>query len=646
MERHVSELTGVQIDKACKDVARLCFVSHDPDAYHNPNAVELLPLPEKEKAKAPLSVNSVVSDINARQRIATELLGGIRWESETRGHCTCPGKHLHTTGDAERDCKIDLDGAPTVHCFHDHCRGILDAINREMRSRVGKAEHQVKPRAAKVEVRSGETAGDGSELTSLTSLGGVDFPAPLEEAAFRGLAGDFVKRFLPHTEADAAALLFQFLVGFGNVIDRHAYMIADGAFHHCNINVVLVGQTSKGRKGSAWWHVLRLLKAVDEHWADECIASGLSSGEGLIWAVRDPITKTVPQKEKGKFTGEHVTIVADAGVSDKRLMVVETEFSTVLKVMSREGNTLSPVIRNAWDGAHVLRTLTKNSPARATDAHISIIGHITREELRQGLTQTESANGFGNRILWVAVKRSKCLPEGGEIVAIADLVLRAQKAVECAKTIGELKRDDAAREAWAREYAKLSNGKPGLVGAIIARAEAQVLRLSELYALLDCSKLVSVEHLNAALACWRDSERSAKWTFETGTGDKNADKILAALTVAAEKGLTKLEITCNVFNRHATRFEIDEALRLLHRLGLASRKQEETRGRPAERWFLKPRPCEVSEESETTSPDTSLNSLSSPAPAPEKHDAAPRDAESGPPRYSPIIGDELGVGRL
>ena len=53
----------------------------------------------------------------------------------------CPGEHLHTTGDNERDCKIELDGAPTVHCFHNHCRGILDAINRELRSRIGKAEY-------------------------------------------------------------------------------------------------------------------------------------------------------------------------------------------------------------------------------------------------------------------------------------------------------------------------------------------------------------------------------------------------------------------------------------------------------------------------------------------------------------------------
>ena len=91
----------------------------------------------------------------------------------------------------------------------------------------------------------------------------------------------------------------------------------------------------------------------------------------------------------------------------------KAEFANVLKVVTREGNTLSPVIRSAWDDGN-LRTMTKNSPARATDAHISIIGHITREEYRRELTETESANGFANRYCIVAVERSKCLPEGGK----------------------------------------------------------------------------------------------------------------------------------------------------------------------------------------------------------------------------------------
>jgi hypothetical protein len=423
-----------------------------------------------------------------------------------------------------------------------------------------------------------------------------------------------VRKIEPQTEADPAALLVQILVAFGNVIGRNAHAIADGSRHYAHLNTVLVGETAKGRKGTAWQHVRRLFAAADKGWPER-IVNGLSTGEGLIWAVRDPIQKKEPLKEKGRHTGEYETVVIDYGVEDKRLLVVEAEFAKVLKVMSREGNTLSPVIRSAWDDGN-LRILTKTSPAHATDAHISIIGHITRGESRRNLTETESANGFANRFCFVAVKRSKCLPEGGEAVPVANLVQRLQEAVEFAKDAGELRRSKEARGLWASVYPKLSEGKPGLLGAITARAEAQVFRLSNLYALLDCSGTVEVAHLRAALALWAYCERSAQWVFESGTGNKNADRILAALKVAGEKGLAKWEITANVFNRHVPKFEIDEALRLLHDLKLATYKRDKTGGRPCERWFYKAKQCEESEESrsgEGKQGDTSHSSHPTPS---------------------------------
>src|SRR5207245_7846303 len=119
-----------------------------------------------------------------------------------------------------------------------------------------------------------------------------------------------------------------------------------------------------------------------------------SSGEGVIWALRDPIYKL----EKGQ------TVVSDAGVEDKRLLVIEAEFASTLRVLSREGNTLSATLRNGWDDGR-LATMTKNSPATATGAHISIIGHITADEMRRHLDSTEAANGFPKRFLWVSDTR-------------------------------------------------------------------------------------------------------------------------------------------------------------------------------------------------------------------------------------------------
>ena len=165
-----------------------------------------------------------------------------------------------------------------MHCFHDHCRGILDAINRELRSRIGKTEYQ------------------RTEVTSLASPGVDDYPKPPDEAAFYGLAGDIVRRILPQTEADPVALLFQLLVAFGNIIGHTAYTVADGARHYCNIFGVLVGETSKGRKGTAWQNILNIIQHLDEQWCNNCITHGLSSGEGLI-QIRRSQTPRAPRPD-------------------------------------------------------------------------------------------------------------------------------------------------------------------------------------------------------------------------------------------------------------------------------------------------------------------------------------------------------------
>jgi len=147
-EQHVRELTSFQIDESGKDVSRLCFLSHDPQLYHNPDATGIEPLPEPVK---PRPAPSGMVNLSERQRIAGELLGEIDWQSETSGFVTCPGKHLHTSGDNVRDCELHLDNVPTLHCFHNSCRGILDGVNHELRSRIGKAEYVAPTNSTKVE---------------------------------------------------------------------------------------------------------------------------------------------------------------------------------------------------------------------------------------------------------------------------------------------------------------------------------------------------------------------------------------------------------------------------------------------------------------------------------------------------------------
>lgn len=409
------------------------------------------------------------------------------------------------------------------------------------------------------------------------------WPEPLAPEAYHGLAGRFVRAVEPASEADPAALLVQFLLAAGNLIGRTAHALVENDRHHANEFAVLVGRSAKGRKGTSMGRVRATFARAEELWSAERVTSGLSSGEGLIWSVRDPIEKQEKITQRGEAP-RYETVVADPGVEDKRLFVVEPEFANVLKQTERQGNTLSAVLRQAWETG-TLRSLTKNSPARATDAHVSIVGHITDEELRRYLTATESANGFGNRFLWFLVRRSKLLPDGGtpDLSALAAVERELAEVPEFARSAGEVRRDAAAGTLWREVYPVLSADRHGLAGSLTGRAEAHVLRLSLIYAVLDRSPVVRTEHLLAALAVWQYAEESVLCLFGDSTGNPMADDILALLRNAAG-GMSRSEIR-ELVGKNVPAERISQALGVLLGLNLARFERRETGGRPVELWF-------------------------------------------------------------
>lgn len=453
---------------------------------------------------------------------------------------------------------------------------------------------------------------------------GSDWPTPPEDEAFHGLAGDLVRTLEPATEADPAALLVQFLVMFGNVIGRISHATVEDTPHYANLFAVLVGGTSNGRKGTSFGRVKPLFHALDEEWIKRRNVGGISSAEGLLYQVRDA-------NERDE----------DEGEPDKRLMLTEPEFANVLKQMERQGNTVSVYLRELWDGREVVRTLTKNDPVKATDAHVSMIGHITPEELLRCLTATEMANGFANRFLFVCVRRSKFLPDGGSPnpLALRALGIALGKAVEFARTAGEIHRP-VGNPLWHAVYPILSGERNGLAGAMTARAAPITLRLAMLYALLDRSSVVRPAHLLAGLAVWDYAERSVNFLFGDRTGNPLADEVRELLR-NAPAGLTRTELVA-ALGRHQFGDKLTSALAALQSAGLARCERKETGGRPSERWFATDKAamesplmrtarqalagCDESDESDrsprrrtTDPPLSSLSSLSSPSHSPKIH---------------------------
>lgn len=379
----------------------------------------------------------------------------------------------------------------------------------------------------------------------------------LHPAARHGLAGDALQAIEPTTEADPVATLVTMLTMFGTAVGRGPHLLVGDSRHGANLFNVMVGDTSRSRKGTSKDGPLRLISIADPDFTGR-IQGGLSSGEGLIWAVRDEI-----QRFNTK-TGEYE--IAEPGIPDKRLLAIEEEMSQILKTGQRQGATISEIIRRAWDAPDVLQTMTKTSPAKATGAHIGMVGHITKTELQREITETDLANGLANRFGWFRVRRSKLLPNPVRMPddVAYELGERIRSALMFARETGLVVRDADATDLWNIAYPELERNRPGLAGAITARASPITLRFALIYALLDRSRVIRPEHLEAAIAVWDYAEASVLSIFGDLTGDAVADRILTMLTTEGQ--MTRNDLT-DAFGRNVSSARIGHSLDLLHRAG-------------------------------------------------------------------------------
>jgi hypothetical protein len=384
----------------------------------------------------------------------------------------------------------------------------------------------------------------------------------LHPAALHGVAGRIVRLLAHHTEAHPAAILLQLLASFGNLIGPGPHCMVESTRHALNLFIVLVGDSSKARKGTSWNLIANLFEGVDPLWLQTCVNSSRLTAAGLLQALRDQDPPT-----------------------ERRLLALSEEFATVLYNVRRGNGHLSPLLRCAWDSGN-LPTLDLDRSLRVTAAHFSLIAHVTQQELTRNFRHEQAHNGFANRCLWTWVQRAQCLPEGGSPpahdLAVAAGELRRAAVWATARPAILFRRDQEAAAMWARYYANYSYGQPSLHGTATSRAEAQILRLSALYAALDSSELIRPPHLEAAFAVWQYCYESATHLFGLCSGDSIADRIREAVE-ASYDGLSKTQII-RLFQGHVELDRIDSALQQLASLGALHRYSQPTNGRHAIRW--------------------------------------------------------------
>lgn len=409
----------------------------------------------------------------------------------------------------------------------------------------------------------------------------------LSPEVYHGLVGEIVRAVEPETEADPAGVLVCLLAGIGSAVGRGPHF-SHGKRHGANLFAVVVGDTAS-RKGTAWAVASRLLKKADPEWAERCVAYGFGSGEGLVHRIRDDAERHEAVKEKGVVAGYAPVVVP--GVADKRLMMVEEEFAKVFKLARQERSTLTPIIRNAYDAIPLEFANKGDNAYRVREPHVSILGQITPQELRRCLEGSAYLfDGFGNRFLYVLVKRTRFLPRGGEWGVIDPFAGRLAEAVAAAKTAGLLKLSAEAGAVWDAAYPTLERAKPGEYGLAVARGSDQVMKLSLIFALVDGATEIGVGHLRAGRAVWDYCDRSA-WAIFGNHADntpfppQEEPLWLTVLNqIGRSPGLSKSDLLRA--NRRNTADEIAGALAYLETHGLAHPQEDDAEGpgRRAERW--------------------------------------------------------------
>lgn len=388
-------------------------------------------------------------------------------------------------------------------------------------------------------------------------LGGVI--APPNQRILGGTIGEWLQMVEPHTEASLASLGLGVLCGLGAYMGRQINLCQGNIRVTPNLFGVQVGPTGDARKGTADSLIYQLLTTIDPTFGNN-ISSGFGSGEMLVFKVSDP-----------QYNKKDEQI---SGTKDQRLLIQESELSKHLRIADRQGNTLSEILRLAFDCERPLATSSRTrGEYRSTNHCISLFGGITPEELVEVFPALAATSGTGNRYLWAWSNPDKLLPSGGEPINMDDIANRIRQNITTIRRDPVLRFTEEAK-AWWEElpeglYAKLrhlpvsSSLKP-----LITRAYVQVMRVALIYAASDGRPSVNPADLEAGLGWFTHSIHTVETILGGVVRDDTAAKILARLREARGRETPKTDLW-NLFSRNITAAALDAGLEELSEAGLA-----------------------------------------------------------------------------
>lgn len=373
-------------------------------------------------------------------------------------------------------------------------------------------------------------------------------PQP-DAAGLHGLIGDVARAGSEGTETHAHAIAANFMAYLSCAIGRGVYLPIGNTRHHARLFCLHIGRSGRGRKGDAVSLVLRIdeaLRQLGPAFAPQIHRGGLSTREGLAALIHDGY--------------RHGRLEVPA-IDDKRLWVIESEFSNVLHQGRRDGNTLSAALRDCWDGVD-LKPATKSNRVHASDPHVCLSGAISPSELTGLMSARDLSNGFANRFLMIWAERTRMLPFPKETpqAVVEDLAARTRAVLSFVHADRHaehppLRMDLSAQAQW--RYAQLYRGElhdelgDGIVGALLERRAPMLLRLAMVMAIADLQPRIDVQHIDAAMAWIRHATASVRYVFTSAPEEAKlarvqdlANRVQAFLQERGQATRSQISIEC------------------------------------------------------------------------------------------------------
>ena len=400
----------------------------------------------------------------------------------------------------------------------------------------------------------------------------------LRQEAYHGLLGEILNSVEPCTESDPVTVLLGLLCCFGSCVGRGAWYMLDSDKHHPALFIGVVGLTSD-RKGTGFSVARKIFESIDPVWAKLSVCNGIGSGQGLIERVSDE-SKLLTMNKKTGIVEEQII----PGGEDKRCLLRLEELALCFTLQRTESSTLGPTLLAAWGGDKLDIPNRKTNLISASNYSISILGDTQPGTIRNLVDKgIEKYNGWMNRFLWAAVQSTKDLGLDAKLYNLNHYMTRLTDALSFAKQAGQASVDDEAKALYQSRYSGLKRSGNSIPHT--ERAAQYVIRLALIYALVDCSKVIRLEHMRAALAVWDYCCASAKLIFVGAKEEPVPDPLWLRIlnSIGATPGISRSDLL-RAF-RLTSADEMESTLKSLEAAGNAYRLKKQTEGRPAEHWF-------------------------------------------------------------